>query len=208
MGHSRPHLAPPGEFPGPYVANASSTTGCPHIIYNPRSYSLTDRSSHPPASRAPATYLDPPVYSTTTVPVSNVSPSTQAPPSNKVEGTFLPSAFVGQPIGVDQVGDLWIIGDSRPACPTTNNAELMYDTRLSPPNRSRIIFGGGSTKKKVEFIGKIDMFFQSKTKISATLYDVSFEPGLIFFVPHTRKPRNYFEQNWSSPHGRSINVSS
>ena len=64
----------------------------------------------------------------------------------------------------------------------TNNAELMYDTRPSPPNRFRIILGDGSTKKKVEFIGKIDPFFQSKTKIAATLYDVSFEPGLGFNI--------------------------
>ena len=59
----------------------------------------------------------------------------------------------------------------------TNNAELVYDTSPPPPNRSRIIFGDGSTKK-VEFAGNIDLIFYSKTKISVTFYNVSFIPDL------------------------------
>ena len=54
----------------------------------------------------------------------------------------------------------------------TNNAELMCNTRPSPPNRFRTIIrsdgdgdgdsdGDGSTKK-IEFIGKIDPLFYSK----------------------------------------------
>ena len=51
-----------------------------------------------------------------------------------VEGTFIPSAFVGQPVDVDQVGDLWI-SDSGAACHMSNNVELMYDTRPPPLHR-------------------------------------------------------------------------
>ena len=64
----------------------------------------------------------------------------------------------------------------------TNIADLMYDTRPPPPNKSRIILGDGSTKKKVEFIGKIDLIFHSKTKIPATLYYIRFVPGLWFNI--------------------------
>ena len=45
-----------------------------------------------------------------------------------------------------------------------NNVELMYDTRPSPPNRSRIILGDGSTRK-VEFVGKINLTFPTRNDI-------------------------------------------
>ena len=57
------------------------------------------------------------------------------------------------------------------------------------PNRSRIIHGGGSTKE-VEFIGKIYLFFQSNTEYPATLYNVSFVPGLGFNLFHLMSYKN------------------
>ena len=47
-----------------------------------------------------------------------------------VGSSCLPSAFVGQPVGIDQVDDVWI-GDSGVTTRMTPNADLMYDTR--PP---------------------------------------------------------------------------
>ena len=124
---------------------------------------MTERYLRLSASRVPANYIDPPVRSTTSVPVSSVSPSLQVAPinSNKLEGTFLRSAFVGQPASVNQVGGLWI-GGSEAACQMINNAELMYDIGPPLPNRSRVILRGGSTKK-VESNGKFDLIFHRKT---------------------------------------------
>ena len=68
-------LASPGDFMALYVASASSTTGRRHIVYHTRPYSLTDSSWCLPASRVSATDIELPVRSTTSVPVSNVSPS-------------------------------------------------------------------------------------------------------------------------------------
>ena len=72
--------------------------------------------------------------------------------SGSVVGSYLPSAFVGKPVGIEQVRDVWI-GDSGATPCITRNADLMYDTRPPPPRRSRIILGDGSIKK-VQFIGK------------------------------------------------------
>ena len=63
-----------------------------------------------------------------------------------VGGSYLPSAFVEQPVGVDQVNDVWI-GDSNATTHITRNADLMYDTRPPSPHRSRIILGDGSIRK-------------------------------------------------------------
>ena len=49
---------------------------------------------------------------------------------DSVGGSYLPSAFVGQPVGVDQVNDVWI-GDSGATKHMTRNADMMYDTK--PP---------------------------------------------------------------------------
>ena len=57
-----------------------------------------------------------------------------------VGGSYLPSAFVGQLVGVDQVNDVWI-GDSGATTHMTRNADLMYDTRPPSLHRSRIILG-------------------------------------------------------------------
>ena len=65
---------------------------------------------------------------------------------DSVDGSYLPSAFVGQPIGIDLVGDVWI-GDSGATSHMKRNADLMYDSRTPPPCRSRIILGDGSIKK-------------------------------------------------------------
>ena len=96
---------------------------------------------------------------------------------DSVGGSYLPSAFVGQPIGIDQVGDVWI-GDSG-ATYMTQNADLMYDTKPPSPQRSRIILDDGSIKK-VQFVGKVDLVFHSRTDYQVTLHNVSFVPDLGF----------------------------
>ena len=61
----------------------------------------------------------------------------------------------------------------------TRRADLMYDTRPPPPHRSRIILGDGSIIK-LQFVGKIDFVFHSRTDYPVTLYDLSFVPDLGF----------------------------
>ena len=95
-----------------------------------------------------------------------------------VGGSYLPSGFVGQPVGIDQVGDVWI-GDSGATTHMTRNADLMYDTKPPSPQRSRIILGDGSIKK-VQFVGKIDVVFHNRTDYQVTLHNVSFVPDLGF----------------------------
>ena len=51
---------------------------------------------------------------------------------DSVGGSYLPSAFVGQPVGIDQVGDVWI-GDSGTTTHMTRNDDLMYDTKPPSP---------------------------------------------------------------------------
>ena len=65
---------------------------------------------------------------------------------DSVGGSYLPSAFVGQPVEKDQVNDVWI-GDSGATTHMTRSAELMYDTKPPSPHRSRIILGDGSIRK-------------------------------------------------------------
>ena len=43
---------------------------------------------------------------------------------DSVGGSYLPSAFVEQPVGIDQVGDVWI-GDSGPTSHMAHSADLM-----------------------------------------------------------------------------------
>ena len=95
-----------------------------------------------------------------------------------VGGSYLPSAFVGQSVSIDQVGDVWM-GDSGATSHMTRSADLMYDTRPPSPHRSGIILGDGSTKK-VQFVGKLDMVFHSRTGHPVTLHDVSFVPDFGF----------------------------
>ena len=95
-----------------------------------------------------------------------------------VGSSYLPSAFVGQPVGIDQVDDFWI-GDNGATTRMTRNADLMYDTRPPSPHRSRIILGDGSIKK-VHFVGKLDLVFHSRTDHPVTLHDVSCVPDLGF----------------------------
>ena len=52
--------------------------------------------------------------------------------SDSVGGSYLPSAFVGQPVGIEQVGDIWI-DDSGAKSHMTRSANLTYDTRPPPP---------------------------------------------------------------------------
>ena len=79
---------------------------------------------------------------------------------DSVRGSYLPSAFVGQPVGIDQVEGVWI-GDSGATSHMTCNAGLMYDTRPPPPHKSRIILGDGSIK----------ILNSSKTSISVPQQD-------------------------------------
>ena len=95
-----------------------------------------------------------------------------------VDGSYLPSAFVGQLVEVDQVNDVWI-GDSGATTHMTRNAALMYDTSPPSPHRSRIILGDGSTRK-VQFVRKLDLVFHSWTDHPVTLHNVSFVPDLGF----------------------------
>ena len=97
---------------------------------------------------------------------------------DSVGGSYLPSAFVGQPVGADQVNDVWI-GDSGATTHMTRSAELMYDNKPPSPHRSRIILGDGTTRK-VQFVGKLDLVFHSRTDHPVTLHDVSFVPDLGF----------------------------
>ena len=97
---------------------------------------------------------------------------------DNVGGSYLPSAFVGQPVGVDQVNGVWI-SNSGATTHMTPNADMMYDTRPPSPHRSRIILGDGSIRK-VQFVGKLDLVFHSRTDHPVTLYDVSFVPDLGF----------------------------
>ena len=63
-----------------------------------------------------------------------------------VGSSYLPSAFVGQPVGIDQVNGVWI-GDSGATTHMTRNADMMYNTRPPSPHRSRIILGDDSIRK-------------------------------------------------------------
>ena len=54
-------------------------------------------------------------------------------------------AIFEQPVGVEQVGDVWI-GESGATSHMTRNADLMYDNRLPPPHRSKIILDDLSIK--------------------------------------------------------------
>ena len=97
---------------------------------------------------------------------------------DSVGGNYLPSAFVGQPVGVDQVNDVWI-GDSGATTHMTRNADMTYDTSSPSPYRSRIILGDGSIRK-VQFVEKLDLVFHSRTNHPVTLHGVSFVPDIGF----------------------------
>ena len=73
---------------------------------------------------------------------------------------------------------MWI-GDSGATMHMTRNADMMYDTKPPSPHRSRIILGDGSIRK-VQFFGKLDLIFHSRTDHPVTLHDVSFVPDLGF----------------------------
>ena len=48
-----------------------------------------------------------------------------------VGGSYLPSPFVGQPVGVDHVNDVWV-GDSGATTHMTRNADMICD--IKPPS--------------------------------------------------------------------------
>ena len=98
--------------------------------------------------------------------------------SGSVGGSHSPSAFIGQAVGIEQVGDVWI-DDSGATSHTPRNAGLMYDTRPPPPHRSRIILDDGSIRK-VQLMCRIDLVFHSRTDYPVTFYDVPFVPDLMF----------------------------
>ena len=76
------------------------------------------------------------------------------------------------------MNDVWI-GDSGATTHVTRNADMMYDTRPPSRHRSRIILGDGSIRK-VQFVGKLDLVFHSRTDYPVTFHDVSFAPDLGF----------------------------
>ena len=93
-------------------------------------------------------------------------------------GSYLLSAFAGPPVGIDQVGDVWI-DDSGATQHMTRSADLMYDTRPPSPHRSRIILGYESIKK-VQIVGKLDLVFHSRTDYPVALHGVPFVHDLGF----------------------------
>ena len=119
---------------------------------------------------------------------------------DNVGSSYPPLAFIGQPVGIEQVRDVWI-GNSGATSHVMRNTDLMYDTRPPPPHRSRIILGDGSIKK-VNFIGKTDMVFHSRTEYPSTLYDVSFAPdlGLNLFSFHVVQEKHDFFLNRTGAH--------
>ena len=96
-----------------------------------------------------------------------------------VGSSYLPSAFVGQPIGIGQLNDVWI-GSSGATTHMTRNVDMMYDTRPPYPHRSRIILRDGSTEK-VQFVGKLDLVFHSRTDYPVSLHDVSFRSASMMY---------------------------
>ena len=48
---------------------------------------------------------------------------------DSVGGSYLPSAFVGQPVEVDQVNDVWIGDSGATTDDMTRNADMMYNTK-------------------------------------------------------------------------------
>ena len=132
----------------------------------------SDRSfSSGPSQALQARYVPPGECSSSGLTVGRVD-------GDSVGGTYRPSAFVEQPVGVDQVNDVWI-GDSGATTHMTRSAELMDDTKPPSPHRSRIILGDGSIRK-VQFVGKLDLVFHSRTDHPVTLHDVSFIQDLGF----------------------------
>ena len=119
---------------------------------------------------------------------------------DSVGGSYLPSALVGHPVEVDQVNDVWI-GDSGATTHMTRNADMMYDTKPSSPHRSRIILGDGSIRK-VQFVGKLDLVFHSRTDHPVTLHDVSFVSDLGFnlFSFYVVQEKHEIILNKTGPH--------
>ena len=84
----------------------------------------------------------------------------------------------------------------------TCNADLMYDTSPPPPpHRSRIILGDGSIRK-VQFVGKLDLVFHSRTDHPVTLHNVSFVPDLGFnlFLFHIVQEKHEIILNKTGSH--------
>ena len=83
----------------------------------------------------------------------------------------------------------------------TRNADMMYDTRPPSPHRSRIILGDGSIRR-VQFVGKLDLVFHSRTDHPVTLHDVSFVPDLGFnlFSFHVVQEKNEIILNKTGAH--------
>ena len=219
--YSTGHVAQYGTHPLPTWTSPDSDTQSTHSAYGPPSNQ---------ASSAPASPMPPPPPISVESPPPPASPSdsgwsfssgpSQAlqvqyvPPGefsssgltdgrvddDCVGGSYLPSAFVGQPVGVDQVNDVWI-GDSGATTHMTRSAELMYDTKPPSPHRSRIILGDGSIRK-VQFVGKLDLVFHSKTDYLVTLHDVSFVPDLGFnlFSFHVVQEKHEIILNKSGAH--------
>ena len=219
--YSTGHVAQYGTHPLPTWTSPDSDIQSTHSAYGPPS----NQASFAPASPMP---LPPPISVGSPPPPappsdsgwsfsSGPSQALQAqyvPPGefsssgltdgrvddDSVGGSYLPSAFVGQPVGVDQVNDVWI-GDSGATTHMTRSAESMYDTKPPSPHRSRIILGDGSIRK-VQFVGKLDLVLHSRTDYLVTLHDVSFVPdlGCNLFSFHVVQEKHEIILNKSGAH--------
>ena len=117
-----------------------------------------------------------------------------------VGSSYLPSALVGQPIGIDQINDVWI-SDSGATTHITRNSDMMYDTRPPSPHGSRTILGDGSIEK-VQLLGKLDLVFHSRADHPVTLHDVSFVPdsGFKLFSFHVVREKHEIILNKTRAH--------
>ena len=117
-----------------------------------------------------------------------------------VGSSYLPSAFVGQPVGIDHINDVWI-GDSGATTHMTRNSDMIYDTRPPSPSGSRIILGDGSTKK-VQLAGTLDLVIHSRADHPVTLHDVSFvsDSGINLFSFHVVQEKHEIILNKTGAH--------
>ena len=215
------HVVQHGTHPLPPWTSNDSDTQSTSSAYGPPSNQASfapaqpmppppPRSVGPPPPPAPRSYSD---WSFSSGP-SQVLQAQYVPPGelsgsgltdrqadgDSVGGSYLPSAFVGQPVEVDRVNDVWI-GDSGATTHMTRNADMMYDTKSPSPHRSRIILGDGSIRK-VQFVGKLDLVFHSRTDHPLTLHDISFVPDLGFnlFSFHVVQEKHEIILNKTGPH--------
>ena len=120
--------------------------------------------------------------------------------SGRVTGSYLHSAFVEQPVDINQVGDV-SKDDSEATSHMTRHAYLVYDTRRPTPNSSRTILRDGSIEN-VQSIGKTNLVFHSRIDFPVTLFNISFvpAPGCGLFCFHVVQERHEIILNTTGAH--------